>query len=162
MRQALRVGDVGDLDDPLSHRELLCGGRGAQHRRIDRHVADGQDGAAVRREGERDQRRGRRGAFRVGGEEDVRDGEPSRSQLAAGEPGEERHREVHRDPAAVADALGGHPAAVRHGAEGTMSEGEHVVGLHPVLADDQPDAAARVLRGGVVQSGRCHVAVLLQ
>ena len=96
--------------------------------------------------------------------EEVADAEASGAKVGApGYLAEEPEGEVHRDAAAVADALGGHTAAVRNRAERFAALDQDIVGLHAVLARDEPDPATALVICGVVQTddGRAHCSNLL-
>lgn len=144
----------GCAEHPLPDRQLRSDGCGAQHRIVHRHIANGEDGESPLCHCRFDQTLGP--CLLTRGEEEVADAEPAQGQVRdTGDLAEERLRQVHRHAAAVADALGGHAAAVRDRAQCLGRLDDDVVALHTVLAGDEPDSAAALLVAGVPQQGLC-------
>ena len=154
----------GDLEDPLPDRKLMRD-RGRPNRRVvDRDVAHCEGGEASVEKFAFHQSRCTSMLGVVVGKEEVADAEAAGTEVGApGDLAEEPEGEVHRDAATVADALGGHTAAVRDRAECFAALDQDIVGLHAVLARDEPDPATALVICGVVQTddGRAHCSNLL-
>ena len=136
----------GDLENPLPDRKLMRDGCRPNRRVVDRHVAHSEGGEASVQ----------KFAFHQSGctsmlsivvrKEEVADAEASGAEIGApGDLAEEPEGEVNRDTAAVADALGRHTAAVRYRAECFSPLDQDIVGLHAVLARDEPDPATALV-----------------
>ncbi len=142
----------------LSDDRTRAPGRGAQRRRIHRHLAPAQHRDAVFREHRLDHGDGRGQRLCGRGQEEGADAEGKSRLKVESQPigiaEEEPLRYLGQQPGAIAGEVGGRGTAVRHARRGLDGHGDDFMGAPSGGIGDEADAAGIVLSGGI-EGGCC-------